>query len=59
MNDIVQLRCYLKDIRRDSIPYVSILNSLFPLHPPTQTMVEVSNFALEGMLIEVDAVAVL
>jgi enamine deaminase RidA (YjgF/YER057c/UK114 family) len=46
-------------MKRDSTEYVQILNSYFPHPSPAHTMVEVSNLAIEGMLLEVDAVAVL
>lgn len=58
LNNIVKLTVYFLDL--DALEqYTAILGEYFPEDPPSQTVVEVSRLALPGLLIEIEAIAVL
>lgn len=58
MDNIVKLTVYFLDLGALE-QYTAILGEYFPEDPPSQTVVEVSRLALPGLLIEIEATAVL
>lgn len=57
-DNIVKLTVYFLDL--DALEqYTAILGEYFPKDPPSQTVVEVSRLALPGLLVEIEATAVL
>ncbi len=59
LDDICDMTVYLRDIDNHKWPVRETRNEFFePGRLPVSTMVEVSNFAIEGMLIEIDVIAV-
>lgn len=58
--DVVKLNIYVKDYQRDNAaPISEALRKYFPDTPlPTSTWLGVQSLALDGLLIEVDAIAV-
>ena len=58
LDDVVKVTVYLAD--RDDRPRVNeVRKEYFRANRPASTLVEISRFAIEGMLIEIEAVAVL
>ena len=58
LDNVVKLTVYFVDLD-DLDTYTGILGELFPKMRPAQTVVEVSRLALDELLIEIDATAVL
>lgn len=58
MDNIVKLTVYFLDLETLE-QYTAILGEYFPDDPPSQTVVEVSRLALPGLLVEIEATAVL
>jgi reactive intermediate/imine deaminase len=57
LDDVVKVTVYLKD--RDHRPRVNeIRKEYFKANKPASTLVEISRFAIEGMLVEIEAIAV-
>jgi enamine deaminase RidA (YjgF/YER057c/UK114 family) len=58
--DVVRLGIYIKDYRPEQAPIIrSAMRRCFPQEPlPTSTWLGVASLALDGFLIEVDAIAV-
>ncbi len=57
LGDVVKVTVYLAD--RDDRPKVNeVRKKYFKGNRPASTLVEISRFAIEGMLIEIDAIAV-
>jgi|CXWL01.1.fsa_nt_gi enamine deaminase RidA (YjgF/YER057c/UK114 family) len=60
MADIVTMTVYLHDIDNHKDPVRAVRSEFFEAgHEPVSTMIEVSKFAAEGILIEVDVIAAL
>ena len=58
LDDVVKVTVYLAD--RDDRPKVNeVRKEYFKANRPASTLVEISRFAIEGMLIEIEALAVL
>lgn len=58
MDNIVKLTVYFLDLGALE-QYTAILGEYFPDDPPSQTVVEVNRLAIPGLLIEIEATAVL
>jgi 2-iminobutanoate/2-iminopropanoate deaminase len=57
LDDVVKVTVYLAD--RDDRPKVNeVRKKYFKANRPASTLIEISRFAIEGMLIEIEAVAV-
>jgi 2-iminobutanoate/2-iminopropanoate deaminase len=57
LDDVVKVTVYLAD--RDDRPKVNeVRREYFQDNRPASTLVEISRFAIEGMLVEIDAIAV-
>jgi reactive intermediate/imine deaminase len=57
LEDVVKVTVYLKD--RDDRPRVNeVRKEYFKANKPASTLVEISRFAIEGMLVEIEAIAV-
>lgn len=60
LENIVMVRAYLIDLQRDSEAYMKKIKKIFGTDkPPASTLLQISKLALDGFLIEVDAIAVL
>jgi 2-iminobutanoate/2-iminopropanoate deaminase len=58
LDDVVKVTVYLAD--RDDRPRVNeVRKEYFKANKPASTLIEISRFAIEGMLIEIEAIAVL
>jgi enamine deaminase RidA (YjgF/YER057c/UK114 family) len=58
MDDVVKLNVYVTDVRfREA--YGEVRSKFFGPNPPASTLVQISNLALPGALIEIEAVAAL
>ncbi len=58
LDDVVKVTVYLAN--RDDRPRVNdIRKEYFKANKPASTLIEISRFAIEGMLIEIEAIAVL
>lgn len=58
MADIVKMTVYLRD-KHDQWAVRNARSEFFePGHFPASTMIEVSDFCIDGMLIEIDAIAI-
>jgi reactive intermediate/imine deaminase len=58
MNDIVKLTVFVTDVRFRE-PYGEVRTEFFGPNPPASTLVQISNLAVPGALIEIEAVAAL
>ena len=58
MDDVVKLTVFVTDVRYRE-PYGEVRSEFFGPNPPASTLVQVSNLAVSGALIEIEAVAVL
>lgn len=57
LDDVVKVTVYLAD--RDDRPKVNeVRKEYFKANRPASTLIEISRFAIEGMLIEIEAIAV-
>jgi reactive intermediate/imine deaminase len=57
LDDVVKVTVYLADV--DDRPKVNeVRKAYFGANKPASTLVEISRFAIEGMLVEIEAVAV-
>jgi 2-iminobutanoate/2-iminopropanoate deaminase len=57
LDDVVKVTVYLKN--RDDRPRVNeVRKEYFKANKPASTLVEISRFAIEGMLVEIEAIAV-
>jgi 2-iminobutanoate/2-iminopropanoate deaminase len=57
MNDIVKITVFVTDVRSRE-PYAEVRSEFFGPNPPASTLVQISNLAVPGALIEIEAVAV-
>jgi len=58
LDDVVKVTVYLAN--RDDRPRVNeVRREYFRANKPASTLIEISRFAIEGMLIEIEAIAVL
>ena len=57
MNDIVKITVFVTDVRARE-PYAEVRSEFFGPNPPASTLVQISNLAVPGALIEIEAVAV-
>ena len=58
LDDVVKVTVYLKN--RDDRPKVNeVRKAYFEANKPASTLIEINRFAIEGMLIEIEAIAVL
>ncbi len=57
LDDVVKVTVYLKN-RDDRAKVNQVRREYFGRNRPASTLIEISRFAIEGMLIEIDAVAV-
>ena len=58
LDDVVKVTVYLKN--RDDRPKVNeVRKQYFKANKPASTLIEINRFAIEGMLVEIEAVAVL
>jgi reactive intermediate/imine deaminase len=58
LDDVVKVTVYLAD--RDDRPKVNeVRKEYFKANKPASTLIEINRFAIEGMLIEIEAIAVL
>lgn len=58
MNDVVKLTVFVTDVRYRE-PYAEVRSEFFGPNPPASTLVQISNLALPGAMIEIEAVAAL
>jgi reactive intermediate/imine deaminase len=58
LDDVVKVTVYLKN-RDDRAKVNEVRKEYFKANKPASTLIEINRFAIEGMLIEIDAVAVL
>ena len=59
-SDVVKMIVYCSDIDNQQWPIRNVRAEFIDVdHPPVSTMIEVSKFAVKGMLIEIDVIAVL
>lgn len=59
-NDVVKMNVFVTDIKSHQWPVRNVRAEFIDReHPPVSTMVEVPRLAIEGMMIEVEVVAVL
>ncbi|MGH7390860.1 MAG: RidA family protein [Candidatus Rokuibacteriota bacterium] len=57
LDDVVKVTVYLADVG-DRPQVNEVRKAYFGANKPASTLVEISRFAIEGMLVEIDAVAV-
>jgi enamine deaminase RidA (YjgF/YER057c/UK114 family) len=56
--DVVKMVVYCSDIERQQWPIRNVRAEFIDVdHPPVSTMIEVSKFAVPGMMIEIDVIA--
>jgi 2-iminobutanoate/2-iminopropanoate deaminase len=58
LDDVVKVTVYLAD-RDDRVKVNGVRKEYFGANRPASTLIEINRFAIEGMLIEIEAVAVL
>jgi reactive intermediate/imine deaminase len=58
MDDVVKLTVFVTDVRYRE-PYGEVRSEFFGPNPPASTLVQISNLAVPGALIEIEAVAAL
>ena len=58
MSDVVKITVYVTDIRYREA-YAEVRSEFFSSNPPASTFVQISNLAIPGALIEIDAIAAL
>lgn len=58
LNDVVKINVYLAN-REDRQAVNEVRKEYFKATKPASTLIEISRFAVDGMLIEIDAIAVL
>ncbi len=58
LDDVVKVTVYLKD-RNDRPRVNDVRKEYFKANKPASTLVEISRFAIEGMLVEIEAIAVI
>lgn len=58
MDDVVKLTVFVTDVRFRE-PYGEVRTEFFGPNPPASTLVQISNLAVPGALIEIEAVAAL
>ena len=59
-SDIVKMQVFVSDIATQQWPVRNVRAEFIDVDaPPTSTMIEVSRFAIEGMMIEIDVIAVI
>lgn len=57
--DVVKMVVYCSDIEKQQWPIRNVRAEFIDVdHPPVSTMIEVSKFAVAGMMIEIDVIAV-
>ena len=59
LGDVADMTVYLKDIKNHAWPVRNVRTEFWDADDlPVSTMIEVREFAIEGMLVEIDAIAV-
>jgi enamine deaminase RidA (YjgF/YER057c/UK114 family) len=59
-NDVVKMNVFVTDIKSQQWPFRNVrAEYINTVNPPVSTMVEVSRLAIDGMMVEVEVVAVL
>jgi reactive intermediate/imine deaminase len=58
MDDIVKITVFVTDVRFRE-PYAEVRSEFFGPNPPASTLVQISNLAVPGALIEIEAIAAL
>jgi reactive intermediate/imine deaminase len=58
LQDVVKVTVFVTDIRYRE-PYGEVRQQFFPVNPPASTLVQVAGLAVQGALIEIEAVAVI
>ncbi len=58
LDDVVKVTVYLEN-RDDRAKVNEVRKEYFKANRPASTLIEINRFAIEGMLIEIDAIAVL
>ena len=56
MDDIVKVTVFVTDVRYRE-PYGEVRSEFFGPNPPASTLVQISNLAIPGALIEIEAIA--
>ncbi len=57
--DVAKITIYMVDMQRDFAPMNEVFKGFFPSEPPARCTVGVSHLARPGLLLEIEAVAVL
>jgi 2-iminobutanoate/2-iminopropanoate deaminase len=57
LDDVVKVTVYLAD-RDDRLKVNEVRQEYFQANRPASTLIEISRFAIEGMLVEIEAIAV-
>ena len=57
LQHVVKVTVFVTDIRYRE-PYGEVRQQFFPANPPASTLVQISNLAIPGALIEIEAIAV-
>jgi len=58
LTDIADMTVYMKDIKAHGDTVRAVRRELIPHDPPTSTMVGNADFTLDGLLVEIDVIAV-
>ena len=58
LEDIADMTVYMKDIKAHGDVVRRVRRELIPTAPPTSTMVGGADFTLDGLLVEIDVIAV-
>lgn len=58
LQDIADMTVYMKDIKAHGDVVRRVRRELIPTDPPTSTMVGGAEFTLDGLLVEIDVIAV-
>jgi enamine deaminase RidA (YjgF/YER057c/UK114 family) len=56
MDDVVKVTVFVTDVRYRE-PYGEVRSEFFGADPPASTLVQISNLAVPGALIEIEAIA--
>lgn len=58
LSDIADMTVFMKDIKAHGDVVRRVRDELIPTEPPTSTMVGQADFTLDGLLVEIDVIAV-